>query len=114
MIDPENPAMIAAVRFCAEHQGEHLSADSGQLIARCRQHVVDHFPVSDRRATTIATHAWGEAQAKGAAGFIDADLTTSYVVVVFDTTTRRRHVVGLAELLALVRARPVPDAAHAA
>lgn len=101
-------ATQAAHRFYARHRDEHLHRDAALLVERCQQHLTDLLPLSDRRAARIAMQVWAEVECGNSPGYIDADLCTSYLVVVQDTANHRRHMLTLTELLAYVRQRPTP------
>lgn len=99
-----------AIGYLLAHQGEHLSSDRAQLIARCTEHLQQQGTTADS-ANVIALKAIGEIEARGNSVHVDLSQTTSYTVFVIDPATRQRFAFTAAELLRIARQRFRGDAA---
>lgn len=90
---------MAALEFFARHRGEHLAAGQAPLLERCIAHLVDTGEVSRATAEHAALQALGERAASATGLYIDCSATTSYVLHLVDSRTRKRYVIQLAELV---------------
>lgn len=89
----------AALGFLLRHQGEHLAIGHPPLLQRCAAHLVDAFGVSTTTAEHAALQALGERNARATGLYIDCSATTSYVLHLVDSKTRKRYAIPLAELV---------------
>lgn len=95
-----------ARRFLARHRDEHLAHDTERLVARCADHLQQHFDIAARAARLTAMEALAELEAGSApVAVIDIDRSTSRMAIVRALDTDTVHMVTAAELLALVRRR---------
>ncbi|HZH44280.1 MAG TPA: hypothetical protein VEY50_09385 [Lysobacter sp.] len=104
----DEQVLVAAQRFYARHEAEHLDHDSDRLIDRCSAYLVETFGMPERAARLAAMEVRAEQQTRGVAAIVDVDRSNARMVIVRDLDTDAVAMVTVSELLQLVRLRSRP------
>lgn len=98
----DDAARSLAQLWYSEHMAEHLSCDTDMAVKRCAAFLLGEG-IAAPRAHTLALQALGSMQQRDCLAFIDIDRSTSHVVFLVDTETKREFAYTAAQLAQLSR-----------
>lgn len=88
----------AALRWYAEHLGEHLNPDRDMAVKRCAAWLFGNYGAQPEPARNTALQALGTVEARATGAYIDVDRTTSHTLFLIDPASGREFAFTSADL----------------
>ena len=88
-----------ALAYLVKHEADHMMLGQPPLLDRCITHLMDTCDVSRHTAELAALQALGERSSAAHGFYIDCDTTTSHVLHLVDSKSKKRYTLTVSELV---------------